>query len=126
MKKNWLKTIAALSISAGALSAASAYAADEKIEVTPTPQVTSQELAAIYVLSEICPSKVSNQDKFDKGYAKLVKEYLPNEKNPVSALEQLSKQPSFSKILAEAQTDAKKAGDKKNAEICKELSTYSN
>nr|MBP8100032.1 hypothetical protein [Acinetobacter sp.] len=104
----------------------SVYAADEKIEVTPTPQVTQQELAAIYVLSDICPSLVSDQAKFAQGYAKLTKEYLPNEKNPVTALEKLGQQKSFRSVLNEAQSDAQKAGNEKNKEICQELSTYAN
>lgn len=99
---------------------------DENIEVTPTQKITQQELAAIYVLSEVCPSLVKENDQFKKGYAKLAQEYLPQEQDPVSALQKLSKQKSFKSILAEAQSDAKKAGDVKNKEICQELTTYSN
>jgi len=40
-------------------------------------------------------------------------------------LKSLSKEKKFKPILAEAQSDAKKAGKAKNQEICKELSTYS-
>ncbi|MGA8882021.1 MAG: hypothetical protein WB445_00125 [Acinetobacter sp.] len=126
MKNTALKSLAALSLSAFAFTAGSAYAADEKIEVTPTPQVTQQELAAIYVLSEVCPSLVSDQAKFEQGYAKLAQEYLPKERSPVNALQQLSKQKSFSKILGEAQSDAAKAGAEKNRAICQELTTYAN
>ena len=99
---------------------------NENIEVTPTQKITQQELAAIYVLSEVCPSLVKENDQFKKGYAKLAQEYLPQEQDPVSALQKLSKQKSFKSILAEAQSDAKKAGDVKNKEICQELTTYSN
>jgi len=99
---------------------------DENIEVTPNQKITQQELAAIYVLSEVCPSLVKENDQFKKGYAKLAQEYLPQEQDPVSALQKLSKQKSFKSILAEAKSDAKKAGDVKNKEICQELTTYSN
>ena len=99
---------------------------NENIEVTPTQKITQQELAAIYVLSEVCPSLVKENDQFKKGYAKLAQEYLPQEQDPVNALQKLSKQTSFKSILAEAQSDAKKAGDVKNKEICQELTTYSN
>ena len=99
---------------------------DEITEVTPNQKITQQELAAIYVLSEVCPSLVKENDQFKKGYAKLAQEYLPQEQDPVSALQKLSKQKSFKSILAEAQSDAKKAGDVKNKEICQELTTYSN
>ena len=99
---------------------------DENIEVTPTQKITQQELAAIYVLSEVCPSLVKENDQFKKGYAKLAQEYLPQEQDPINALQKLSKQKNFKSILAEAKSDAKKAGDVKNKEICQELTTYSN
>ncbi|TCB68745.1 MCR_0457 family protein [Acinetobacter sp. ANC 4178] len=99
---------------------------DENIEVTPNQAVTQQELAAIYVLSEICPKLVDNKDSFEQGYAKLAHEHLPEEKDAVSALAKLSKSKSFKPILAEAKSDAKSAGDDKNKEICQELTTYSN
>ena len=99
---------------------------DENIEVTPTQKITQQELAAIYVLSEVCPSLVKENDQFKKGYAKLAQEYLPQEQDPVNALQKLSKQKNFKSILAEQKSDAKKAGDVKNKEICQELTTYSN
>ncbi|MGE8563390.1 MAG: MCR_0457 family protein [Acinetobacter bohemicus] len=99
---------------------------DENIEVTPTQKITQQELAAIYVLSEVCPSLVKENDQLKKGYAKLAQEYLPQEQDPVNALQKLSKQKNFKSILAEAKSDAKKAGDVKNKEICQELTTYSN
>ena len=102
MKNSVVKAISILSFSVFTLMTHSVYAADEKIEVTPTPQVTQQELAAIYVLSDICPSLVSDQAKFAQGYAKLTKEYLPNEKNPVTALEKLGQQKSFRSVLNEA------------------------
>ena len=131
MKKNVFKTLGLSFLITSSLFTTTVFAAEkksepEKIEVTPTPQVTQQELAAIYVLSDICPSLVSDQAKFAQGYAKLTKEYLPNEKNPVTALEKLGQQKSFRPILNEAQSDAQKAGNEKNKEICQELSTYAN
>lgn len=108
-----------------AITSAQAANKDENIEVTPLQQVTQQELAAIYVLSEVCPSLVSDQSQFENGYNTLAKEYLPQQKNPTEYLKSLSKEKKFKPILAEAQDDAKKAGKAKNQEICKELSTYS-
>ena len=99
---------------------------DENIEVTPIQKVTQQELAAIYVLSEVCPSLVKDEAQFSRGYSKLAQEYLPQEKDAVSTLSKLSKEKKFKSILAEARTDAKKAGDSKNKEICQELTTYNN
>lgn len=106
--------------------AATQLASAENIEVTPIQQVTQQELAAIYVLSEICPSLLPNQAGFDAGYRNLAQEYLPQAKNAVLTLKKMSTEASFQPILLEAQQDARRAGDAQNKKICQELSAYSN
>ena len=127
MNLNVIKKVILAVCGSSLIAIGSAHAAnkDENIEVTPLQQVTQQELAAIYVLSEVCPSLVSDQSQFENGYNTLAKEYLPQQKNPTEYLKSLSKEKKFKPILAEAQADAKKAGKAKNQEICKELSTYS-
>lgn len=127
MNLNVMKKVILAIYGSSLIAIGSAHAAnkDENIEVTPLQQVTQQELAAIYVLSEVCPSLVSDQSQFENGYNTLAKEYLPQQKNPTEYLKSLSKEKKFKPILAEAQADAKKAGKAKNQEICKELSTYS-
>ena len=99
------------------------HAADENIEVTQQ-NVTNEELAAIFVLSEVCPSIDKAGTQFEQGYAKLVKDYLPNEKSPINALQKIAKQDNFKSALEEARSDAKKAGDADNAEICQDVSNY--
>ena len=127
MNLNVMKKVILAVCGSSLIAIGSAHAAnkDENIEVTPLQQVTQQELAAIYVLSEVCPSLVSDQSQFENGYNTLAKEYLPQQKNPTEYLKSLSKEKKFKPILAEAQADAKKAGKAKNQEICTELSTYS-
>ena len=126
MKNPLFQALTFCAISAATLLGTSAFAADENINVTPTQQVTKQELAAIYVLSEICPSMVKDKSQFNQGYTKLVTEYMPGQRNPVESLNQMAKQKDFRNILAEAQADAKKAGKQKNQVICDELTTYQN
>ncbi|MEV4850294.1 MULTISPECIES: MCR_0457 family protein [Acinetobacter] len=126
MKNPIFQALTFCAISAATLLGTSAFAADENINVTPTQQVTKQELAAIYVLSEICPSMVKDKSQFNQGYTKLVTEYMPGQRNPVESLNQMAKQNDFRNILAEAQSDAKKAGKQKNQVICNELTTYNN
>ena len=87
---------------------------------------TQQELAAIYVFSEICPKLIKDDGQFQTGYAKLAHEYLPQEQNAVTALKKITQQKNFKSILAEARSDAKKAGDSKNLQICQDVSTYGN
>lgn len=121
MKFQILKLTSVLAL---ALSFAQLTQANDDIEVTPDSQITKQEFAAIYVISEICPSIVSDNVNFQTGFEKLVKEYLPNEANPVEALNTMVKQPDFKNILQEAETDAKNAGNDKNLAICEELAVY--
>lgn len=129
MKSSMFKSLSLGLLTTAVMSLSVTHAAkqqDENIEVTPVQKVTQQELAAIYVLSEVCPSLVKDDAQFSRGYSKLAQEYLPQEKDAVSALSKLSKEKKFKSILAEARSDAKKAGDSKNKEICQELTTYNN
>ena len=95
----------------------------ENIEVTQL-NVTPEELAAIYVLSEICPSLLKKQTGFETGYANLLKDYLPQEKKPVDYLSNLSQQGHFKAVLKQAREDAKRAGDQANLEICQDVVNY--
>ena len=122
-KSRTVQVLGAIALSLGLSQAAMAQ--EENIEVTPLQQVTQQELAAIYVLSEVCPSLVKENNQFQQGYAKLAQEYMPKEKDAVTALNKLSKQKSFQPILKEARADAKAAGTAKNKAICQELTAYS-
>lgn len=96
---------------------------DENIEVTQQ-QVTQEELAAIYVLSEICPKLIDKNQDFSQGYANLLKDYMPGVHNPIDALKRLSKEKAFQPILKEARSDAKKAGDKANLGVCQDVVNY--
>ncbi|WP_166166982.1 hypothetical protein [Acinetobacter sp. SA01] len=127
MKLSMLKplSLGLLTTAAMTLSMIHAATPDENIEVTPLQKVTQQELAAIYVLSEVCPDLVNDRAQFEQGYAKLAQEYLPADNNAVSSLAKLSQEKKFEPVLTEARNDAKKAGDAKNQEICQELTTYS-
>lgn len=95
------------------------------VEVTPQQGTTPEELAAIQVLSEICPSLIGKKDAdFSQGYERLVKDYLPNETDAVSALEKRSKDKAFKKYLKEARSDAKAAGDEQNTLVCQDVKAY--
>ncbi|MCE6001915.1 hypothetical protein KWF86_15560 [Acinetobacter pittii] len=95
------------------------------VEVTPQQGTTPEELAAIQVLSEICPSLIGKKDAdFAQGYERLVKDYLPNEIDAVSALEKRSKDKAFKKYLKEARSDAKAAGDEQNTLVCQDVKAY--
>ncbi len=96
---------------------------DENIEVTQQ-HVTQEELAAIYVLSEVCPKLLDKGQDFNQGYNNLLKDYMPGVQNPSSSLKALSKEKAFQPILKEARSDAKKAGDKANLGVCQDVVNY--
>lgn len=95
----------------------------ENIEVTQQ-QVTKDELAAIFVLSEICPKLTKKDDQFNSGYSQLLKEYMPTDKTPETSLKSLMKQSSYSPALKQARLDAKNAGDKENTAVCEDVKNY--
>ena len=97
----------------------------EKIEVTPISEdVTKEELSAIYVLSEICPSLIGKDLKFNKAYEKLVKAYSSNEDDAVDVLKKRVKSKDFKAALEEARNDAKAASDNDNLQICDVVRNY--
>jgi len=118
-----LKMLTLSLVSASGLFMTHAFAASDKIEVTQQ-QVSKEELAAIYVLSDICPSLIKTDAAFNKGFDHLLKDYMPNDKDPKATLKSLTKQKDFQRALKEAKSDAKKAGDAENTAICNDISHY--
>lgn len=116
-------------IAASTLLLSQAYAADstkehnDNIEVTQQ-NITPEELAAIYVLSEICPGLIDKDQNFSKGYNNLLKDYMPNQQNAAGTLKQMSQQAKFQPVLKQARQDATKAGDQANREICLDVLNY--
>ncbi|MDQ8934456.1 MCR_0457 family protein [Acinetobacter rudis] len=124
------KILLAFILSSAGLFSTNSFAANESAEHTQenievTQQnVTPEELAAIYVLSEICPSLLKKQSGFEQGYNNLLKDYLPQEKKPADYLSNLSQQSHFKAVLKQAREDAKSAGDQANIEICQDVVNY--
>lgn len=114
---------AAVALSPMAFAEKKAEAQTENIDVTQK-SITKDELAAIYVLSETCPKLITKDDKFDAGFNRLLKDYLPQEKQPATALNALMKQSAYQSALKQAQADFKKAGDKVNTQVCNDVKDY--
>ena len=130
MKKHIFAQLSLSLLIMSSLATSPVFAADkksvaEKIEVTPISEdVTKEELAAIYVLSEICPSLIGKDLKFNKAYEKLVKAYLSNEDDAVDVLKKRVKSKDFKAALEEARNDAKAASDNDNLQICDDVRNY--
>lgn len=127
MQKRFLQLISTAFISSSMLFSSFTFAntqdLKENIEVTQQ-KVTKDELAAIYVFSESCPSLVEEDAAFKAGYQKLLKDYLPNENSPQTTLNNLIKQQDYQQALAQARQDAKNAGDKANQQVCEDIKKY--
>lgn len=123
------KTLTIAVVAATGLVMSTAHAAqankeqNDNIEVTQQ-NITPEELAAIYVLSEICPKLIEKDQKFSNGYQNLLKDYMPNQQNAASALKKMTQQAKFQPILSQARQDAKKAGDQANRDICLDVVNY--
>ena len=130
MKKHIFAQLSLSLLIMSSLATSPVFAADkktvaDKIEVTPISEdVTKEELAAIYVLSEICPSLIGKDLKFNKAYEKLVKAYLSNEDDAVDVLKKRVKSKDFKAALEEARNDAKAASDNDNLQICDDVRNY--
>ena len=130
MKKNVVKTLGLSFLIAASTFVPTVFAADkqsetEKIEVTPmSDEVSPQELAVIYVLSETCPTLIGKDLKFNKAYDTLVKSYLSNEKNAVEILSKRMQTKEYTESLKEARDIAKAASDEDNRQICDDVRNY--
>ena len=130
MKKHIFAKLSLSLLIMSSLATSPVFAADkksvaEKIEVTPISEdVTKEELAAIYVLSEICPSLIGKDLKFNKAYEQLVKAYLSNEDDAVDVLKKRANSKDFKAALKEARNDAKAASDDDNRQICDDVRNY--
>ena len=130
MKKNVVKALGLSFLIAASTFVPTVFAADkqsetEKIEVTPvSDEVSPQELAVIYVLSETCPTLIGKDLKFTKAYDTLVKSYLSNEKNAVEILSKRMQTKEYTESLKEARDIAKAASDEDNRQICNDVRNY--
>ena len=130
MKKNVFASLGLSLLIAATVVMPATYAAEkksstEKIEVTPmADNVSDQELAAIYVLSEICPSLIGKDLKFNTAYENLAQAFLANEKDAVKMLNQRAKAKDFQVALTEARNDANAASEDDNRQICDDVRNY--
>lgn len=88
------------------------------IEVSPTQQSSMQEVAAIQVLSEICPQIIGKNKNFDTGYHLLLSDFLPGFKDPELALQALNENDDYQTVLKQARDDAAHATRENNREVC--------
>ena len=95
------------------------------IEVSPdSAKTTQEELATIYVLSEICPKLIGSSKAFNQGYARLVKDYWQQKGNPVQALALHAQTDQFKKYLVEAQQNAQSVSAENNRDVCNDVIAY--
>ncbi len=91
---------------------------DENVEISSQLQTTKEEIAAIQVLSEICPDIIGKNKNFDSGYQRILTDFLPGISNPVLAVQALSEEEDYQVILKQARQDAANASREENREVC--------
>lgn len=107
-----------------ALTLNSTVHADETVLDFDTQQTMPAELAAVAVLGEICPSLITTDEAFQKGYNKVIHELLPHAKNPVAEFKLLTESKEFYNVMQTEREFAKNAGDTENQEICIAIQEY--
>ncbi len=91
---------------------------------TSESYIRKYEVAVLHVLSEICPPMLTKaqQREFSKAYDKELKSLLPNLNNPKQALQYLSTQQDYQKILADERKLAfERYSKEENKKTCEEL-----
>ena len=111
-----LKTILTLSLPVLMLSPA--LAQDENVEVSPDSGTTREEIAAIHVLSEICPQIIGKNKNFDAGYNRVLKDLLPGISDPVAAVKAYSQESDFQPLIKQAREEAARASSEDNRQVC--------
>lgn len=112
------KSLVSLSLLAALTSANLAYAQDENVEVSSDIGTTREEIAAIQVLSEICPQIIGKNKNFDDGYQRILKDLLPGISDPVAAVKAYSQETDFQAMIKQAREDAAKASAEDNRQVC--------
>ena len=95
-----------------------AFAAEENVEVSPEAGTTREEIAAMHVLSEICPQIIGNNKNFNDRYVRVLKDLLPGISDPVAAVKAYSQDPEFQPAIAQAREDAARATAENNRQVC--------
>lgn len=98
--------------------------AQEQVVDFDTQQTMPAELAAVAVLGEICPTLIQTDQAFKKGYNKVIKELLPNAKNPVAEFKLLTESNDYKEVMSIEREFAQNAGDEENKEICLAIQQY--
>lgn len=98
--------------------------ANEQVLDFDTQHAMPAELAALAVLGQMCPTIIETDEAFTNGYHKVIKELLPNAKNPVAEFKLLTESPEYKDIMATEHEFALQAGDAENQEICISIQEY--
>ena len=109
------KTLSTLTLAT--LMATSAFASDN-VEISPDAGTTREEIAAIHVLSEICPQIIGKNKNFDAGLKRVLTDLLPGVSDPVAAVKAYSQEAEFQGLIKQAREDASGATTEENREVC--------
>ena len=105
-------------VSLATVMAMPTFAEDENVEVSPEAGTTREEIAAMHVLSEICPQIIGQNKNFDAGYLRVLNDLLPGISDPVAAVKAYSQDPEFQPAIQQAREDAARATAENNRQVC--------
>lgn len=107
-------------------SVASSSAASTQVELAQSLPTTMEEIAAMDVLRELCPSLLPTQQHtaFQKGLAIALKQMMPGLPNPLLALDSLKSDAGYQALYRQASADARAATTTDNRQICQDILSY--
>lgn len=127
------KTVVVGAITTAAMMSQTTNAANNSNTVSAIPidmsgmSVTKHEIAVMQVLSEICPSMLSGNQKqrFYKSYDVQLRELMPTLDNPKAAIQYLSTQQDYRQILQSMRSWTMSFSKQENKAICEDLANAS-
>lgn len=97
-----------------------------QVELAQSLPTTMEEIAAMDVLRELCPSLLPTQQHaaFRKGLTIALKQMMPGLSNPLLALDSLQSDAGYQELYRQARADASAATAADNRQICQDILSY--
>lgn len=85
--------------------------------------IVKEELAAVQVMQEICPTYIGKNAKFDQNMQILISEYLKDYSDKSISLEKLASDSEYNILVEEARNALEDSSNEENKFACEEVLT---
>ena len=95
--------------------------ADTGLSAEESDTIVKEDIAAIQVLTEVCPALTSNNPKIQTAIQGMTQTFLKDLQNASTTIEQLKQDAEYQKIYKEAQADATSVEQSEQKSACEDL-----